>query len=166
MKKTAEGVVDEALEAAKKEEEGTAKAEEHPAEPAPAEEQPAAASRPSVTIVKNPEVEANNPHALKPTDKKSGVSALALLETYVIPGVAAAPKENRPVFKPPCTATLIVGTQKGGLIAHTLAWGADSVPIEVNLVKEVIFQHGAPVISILALDSQKQYTPVSSEKNR
>ncbi|VDL59502.1 unnamed protein product [Hymenolepis diminuta] len=168
VKTTADVVVDEALatateEATKVGENGTEAAHEVTA--AAAGDEPAATSKPSVAIAEN-EVESHTPHQLKPTDSKSGVSALALLDTYVVPGIAASPKDNRPTFKPPRTAALIVGTQEGGLVTHTLAWAADNASIEVNMIKEVIFQHGAPVVSISALDSKQHYSPVLTEKIR
>ncbi|KAM3172572.1 hypothetical protein ACTXT7_014252 [Hymenolepis weldensis] len=168
VKITAGVVVDEALatateEATKVGENGTETAHEVTA--AATGDEPAATSKPSVAIAEN-EVESLTPHRLKPTDSKSGVSALALLDTYVVPGIAASPKDNRPTFKPPRTAALIVGTQEGGLVTHTLAWAADSASIEVNMIKKVIFQHGAPVVSISALDSKQCYSPVLTEKTR
>nr|CDS25932.2 cell polarity protein; lethal giant larvae [Hymenolepis microstoma] len=165
VKRTAEGVVDEALAAVTKEEATHAGESGTEIVNEATGDHPVGTSKPSVTIAEN-EVESLLLHQLKPTDSKSGVSALALVDTYVVPGVAASTKDNRPAFKPPRTAALIVGTQEGGLITHTLAWTADNGSIEVNMVKEVNFQHGAPIISISALDSKELYSPVFTERTR
>lgn len=156
--KTASGVVEEALATATSEEATKAK------DVTPVDEEPGI-SKPSVSIAEN-EAERFAFHQLKPTDSKSGVSAIALLDTFVLPVVAAIPKDSRSALRPPRTAALIVGTQKGGLITHTIAWAADNALIEVNPVKEVVFQHGAPVIFICALDTKDRFSPVTTEKTR
>ncbi|VDO08684.1 unnamed protein product [Rodentolepis nana] len=165
VKRAAEGVVDEALAAVAKEEATHAGESGTEIVNEATGDHPVGTSKPSVTIAEN-EVETLLPHQFKPTDSKSGVSALALVDTYVVPGIAASPKDNRPAFKPPRTATLIIGTQEGSLITHTLTWPADNGSIEVNMVKEVNFQHGAPIISISALDSKEHYSPVFTNRTR
>ncbi|KAL5971333.1 hypothetical protein TSMEX_000934 [Taenia solium] len=120
----------------------------------------------SVTVIEAKEAEPATLLQLKPSDTAFGVSALALADTYVIPGVAAAPKENRPAFPPPRTAALIVGTQSGALIAHALSWPAENASIEVKPVKEVFFQHGAAVLAIYVMDAKARSSPVLSEKSR
>ncbi|KAM7540321.1 hypothetical protein Aperf_G00000045876 [Anoplocephala perfoliata] len=156
VNKTVSGVVEEAMATATSQEEaGRTEAI------TPANQEPGTSKLSS--FVEN---EVFTLHQLNPTDSKSGVSAIVLLDTYVLPGVAASPKDNRAALKTPRTAALIVGTERGALIIHTIAWAAENALIEVNPVREVILQHGAPVISICALDSKDHFSPVTSEKTR
>lgn len=120
----------------------------------------------SVTVIEAKEAEPAAPLLLKPNDTASGVSALVLADTYVIPGVVAAPKEGRPAFPPPRTAALIVGTQSGALIAHALSWPAENSSIEVKPVKEIFFKHGAAVLAINVIDAKARSSPVLNEKSR
>ncbi|VDM16152.1 unnamed protein product [Hydatigera taeniaeformis] len=121
----------------------------------------------SVVLIEPKEEEPATPlQQLKSDDTAFGVSALALVDTYVIAGVATAVKENRPAIPPPRTAALIVGTQGGALLAHTLAWPLDSASIEVKPVKEVFFHHGAAVLAICVIDTKARSSPVISDKSR
>lgn len=108
--------------------------------------------------------------ALKPTDAPSGVSALLMADTYIVAGQSAAPKEGRLAFAAPRTASLIVGTRAGWLLAHTLEWQAAedlrSSAIEVKLVKEVQLKHGAPLLGLQVFDANAATPITGTEKTR
>ncbi|KAM7541627.1 hypothetical protein Aperf_G00000045797 [Anoplocephala perfoliata] len=120
--------------------------------------------------------EAGRTEAITPANQEPGTSKLSvnlpslmksthfinsILQTANLVCVAASPKDNRAALKPPRTVALIVGTERGALIIHTIAWAAENALIEVNPVREVIFQHGAPVISICVLNSKDHFSPVT-----
>ncbi|KAH9277778.1 Lethal(2) giant larvae -like protein 1 [Echinococcus granulosus] len=152
----ASGVVDETLDAAVETDE-TAK---------PGGSSEEAPTTKSVVVIEEKDAEPSTCQQLKPNDTTSGVSALILADTYVIPGVVAAPKENRPASSPPRTAALIVGTQNGALIIHTLSWPAEDALIEVKPIKAVFFRHGAAVLAACVIDAKAHSSPVLSEKSR
>uniref|UniRef100_A0A5K3EIZ6 LLGL domain-containing protein n=1 Tax=Mesocestoides corti TaxID=53468 RepID=A0A5K3EIZ6_MESCO len=151
--------------AAEAADEAQAAVAEAPAEEAkPKDEEVDAASEAKTVAIEEPAQPC--PCRLRPSDTAFGVSALSMADTYVIPGLPAVSKENRQAFPAPRTATLFVGTQSGAVIAHTLAWPVDNGPIEVKAVKEVHFQHAAPIVGFCVLDAKLRSPLVCNEKKR